>query len=227
MFGIIGQIIAKPGRRDDLVEILSEVAGGMTGCLSYVVAEDPVDDSSLWITEVWESEEAHSASLGDPNIKAAIGRGRPFISGMGERVVTRPVGGVNRPLPQHTTIAPYLLIPSAHDAIAFYVDVFGARELMRIEDNGRVVHAELGVDEAVLLIGDPGETGSDSQATNQLMPPLQLFLFINDCDETIDQAEAFGARIIERPVTRLNEGLRRGALRDPFGVTWWIASRTR
>jgi quinol monooxygenase YgiN len=99
VYGIIGQLTARPGTRDELVGILSGVAGRMAGCLSYVIAEDPDDESALWVTEIWESEEAHANSLSDPAVRAAIEQGKPLIAGMGERIVTRPVGGVNRPLP--------------------------------------------------------------------------------------------------------------------------------
>lgn len=47
----------------------------------------------MWVTEVWVSEEAHSASLGLPSVRDAITRGRPLIAGFGERYVTRPIGG--------------------------------------------------------------------------------------------------------------------------------------
>ena len=66
----------------------------MPGCLSYVVAKDPDDPDSLWVTEVWESAEAHAASLQLPDVQAAIGRGRPLIAGFESRFETTPVGGI-------------------------------------------------------------------------------------------------------------------------------------
>ena len=46
-----------------------------------------------WITEVWDSEASHAASLSLPSVKAAIARGRPLIAGFGQRFTTSPVGG--------------------------------------------------------------------------------------------------------------------------------------
>ncbi len=66
----------------------------MPGCLSYVVAIDPADADAIWITEVWDSEANHKASLGLPAVQAAIARARPLIAGFGERFITTPVGGV-------------------------------------------------------------------------------------------------------------------------------------
>jgi quinol monooxygenase YgiN len=66
----------------------------MPGCLSYIVANDATDAESLWVTEVWESQDAHQDSLTLPEVQAAIAKGRPFIAGFGTRVETDPVGGI-------------------------------------------------------------------------------------------------------------------------------------
>ena len=65
----------------------------MPGCLSYVVAKDPTDPDSLWITEAWESQDMHKASLSLPSVQAAITKARPIMAGFGERFETQPVGG--------------------------------------------------------------------------------------------------------------------------------------
>lgn len=93
MYGLIGKILAVPGQREALITILLEGVAEMPGCLSYVVACDLTEADALWITEVWESEEDHRASLALPAVQAAIARGRPLIASFGEHVVTKPVGG--------------------------------------------------------------------------------------------------------------------------------------
>jgi quinol monooxygenase YgiN len=65
----------------------------MPGCLSYIVANDPADANAIWITEVWDSKASHEASLKLPSVQAAIAKGRPMITGFGERFETEPVGG--------------------------------------------------------------------------------------------------------------------------------------
>jgi quinol monooxygenase YgiN len=50
------------------------------------------DDSGIWISEVWDSEASHAASLTLPTVKEAITKGRPLIAAFGPRYVT-PVGG--------------------------------------------------------------------------------------------------------------------------------------
>ena len=97
MYGLIGKMLATPGQRDALIEILLDGVSGMPGCLSYVVAIDPNDPNGVWITEVWDSQASHSASLGLPSVKAAIAKGRPLIAGFDTHVVTTPVGGHGLP----------------------------------------------------------------------------------------------------------------------------------
>ncbi|GGL27255.1 putative quinol monooxygenase [Caulobacter rhizosphaerae] len=94
MYGLIGQMKAAPGKRDELVAILSESTGAMPGCLSYIVAKDAADGDALWITEVWTDKDSHTASLKLPAVQAAIAKARPIIAGFGHRFETVPIGGV-------------------------------------------------------------------------------------------------------------------------------------
>ncbi|MCC7118171.1 MAG: antibiotic biosynthesis monooxygenase [Anaerolineales bacterium] len=93
MYGLIGKIKATTGQRDTLIAILLSGVTDMPGCLSYVVAQDPTDEDSIWITEVWDSQESHRASLTLPSVQQTIARGKPLIAGFGERYETQPVGG--------------------------------------------------------------------------------------------------------------------------------------
>ena len=97
MYGLIGRIVAVPGKRDELAAILVPGDGGMPGCLSYIVAEDPANADALWVTEVWTDEEAHRASLKLPAVWAVIARGRPLIAGFDNRTETKVVGGIGLP----------------------------------------------------------------------------------------------------------------------------------
>lgn len=93
MYGLIGKVTAGPGQRDALARVLLEAGDAMPGCLSYVIATDPADPEALWITEVWENQASHKASLSLPSVQAAIAKGRPLIAGFSNRVETVPLGG--------------------------------------------------------------------------------------------------------------------------------------
>jgi quinol monooxygenase YgiN len=94
MYGLIAKMTAVPGRRDALVSILVDGVANMPGCLSYIVATDPTDPDAIWVTEVWDGQASHQASLALPSVKEAIAKGRPLIAGFGSRTVTTPIGGV-------------------------------------------------------------------------------------------------------------------------------------
>ena len=93
MYGLIGKMTAVAGQRDALAAILLDGTHAMPGCLSYVIARDPADDNALWVTEVWDSQASHKASLSLPAVQAAIAKGRPLIAGFSNRVETVPLGG--------------------------------------------------------------------------------------------------------------------------------------
>jgi quinol monooxygenase YgiN len=93
MYGLIGKMIAAPGKRDELVSVLLAGVAAMPGCLSYIVAKDTGDAEAIWITEAWDSKASHDASLSLPSVKEAIAKGRTLIAGFDDRVVTTPVGG--------------------------------------------------------------------------------------------------------------------------------------
>jgi quinol monooxygenase YgiN len=93
MYGLIGSFSAHPGRRDELIAMMTASVGDMPGCLSYVVARDASDPDKLWVTEVWDSAESHRASLTLPSVAGVIKQAMPLIASFGEHIETAPVGG--------------------------------------------------------------------------------------------------------------------------------------
>ena len=93
MYGLIGKMKAAPGQRDALIAILLDGVSSMPGCLSYIVAQDPVDADAIWITEIWDNQASHKASLSLPSVQDAIARGKPLIAAFDEYHETIPVGG--------------------------------------------------------------------------------------------------------------------------------------
>lgn len=96
MYGLIGKIVAVTGQRDALIAILLECEA-MPGCRSYVIARDPADADAIWVTEVWDDQQSHQASLELPSVRSAIARGKPLIKDFASYVVTEPVGGIGLP----------------------------------------------------------------------------------------------------------------------------------
>jgi quinol monooxygenase YgiN len=94
MWGMIAKITVSPGKRDEMIRVLRESAANMPGCLSYIVAKDAADENVLWVTEAWDSQASHDASLSLPAVKNAIPQGKALITGFEKVATTTPVWGV-------------------------------------------------------------------------------------------------------------------------------------
>jgi len=96
MYGLMGRIVAHPGRRSELANALLHAAALLrdaNGCLIYVVSLGD-DEESVWVNEVWSSSEAHAASLELEAVRALILHARPLIAAFGERFEVTPLGGL-------------------------------------------------------------------------------------------------------------------------------------
>jgi quinol monooxygenase YgiN len=92
MYGLINKLVAAPGKRGELARIIADSSRGLSGCVSYTVALDRAEPDALWVTEVWQDKAAHDGSLQNPEVRAAIERGRPLVAGFALKAETEPVG---------------------------------------------------------------------------------------------------------------------------------------
>jgi quinol monooxygenase YgiN len=95
-YGYNGSMKTKSGHRDDVVSILLAGADGLraAGCALYVVSVSDADDDTIWINEVWESKEHQDASLQLPEVKAAISKAMPMLTGEFTSQELTVVGGL-------------------------------------------------------------------------------------------------------------------------------------
>jgi uncharacterized glyoxalase superfamily protein PhnB len=120
------------------------------------------------------------------------------------------------------TLSPYLTVPDARAAIAFYVEAFGAvpRGDDYVMEDGRIGHAELVVGGSVVMLAEEfPELG--------LAGPLalggvsaSLHLEVPDVDAVVARAVAAGATL-EREAADAPYG-RTGVVRDPAGHRWLV-----
>src|SRR5262245_33527231 len=95
-FGQLARISALPGQRDLLIDAMLEGMKGAAGCALFLVAKDSNDGDLIWVTEVWESSEAHDVFLAQPGVQETAGRVRPLMATR-EVNSTEPVGGIGLP----------------------------------------------------------------------------------------------------------------------------------
>ena len=130
-----------------------------------------------------------------------------------------------KPIPQgYRSVTPYLAVKQAADAIEFYRRAFGAKERMRLAaPEGKIGHAELEIGDSVIMLADefpdmdfrgPASLGGTS---------VTLHLYVKDVDASFRKATEVGAKPV-REVKDQFYGDRTGAVRDPFGHVWHLAT---
>lgn len=97
MYGLIAKLTVMPGKRAELIEILSKSAVRMPGCDSYILAEDPANENILWITEVWDNLQSHDAALQLRAVQQVMPHARALIVHTERIVETRPVWSAATP----------------------------------------------------------------------------------------------------------------------------------
>ena len=117
----------------------------------------------------------------------------------------------------YTSVSPYLIVSGAADTIEFLVRVFGAVELRTFPDaRGRLMHAEVRIDDTVVMLGDSSEG----------WPPIpaHVHVYVPDVDDTYRRALAAGATAVQEPIKKQDED-KRGGVKDASGTTWWISTK--
>ena len=82
----MGSLVAQPGKRDAVVEILTRLRPELreAGCLLYEVGTKDSEPETVYAMELWESAEAHQAFLQLAEVKAAIDEVVPLLTGQFE-----------------------------------------------------------------------------------------------------------------------------------------------
>jgi predicted enzyme related to lactoylglutathione lyase len=124
--------------------------------------------------------------------------------------------------PPRPAALPYLTVANARDAIAWYVDAFGASVIGDPfeMDDGRIGHAELAIAGGVLYLADEypeiGLKAPGPQATS-----VSLMLHVPDTDAALERARERGAQVQSEPYE--NYGSRNATIVDPFGHRWMLS----
>jgi PhnB protein len=126
-----------------------------------------------------------------------------------------------KPIPEgYHSITPYLMVGDADKSIEFYKKAFGAElpsPAMK-GPNGKTAHAEMKIGDSRLMIGTQMD-GQDNKPTDA----MHLYLYVPDADAVFKKANAAGAKSVV-DMTDQFYGDRSGAVKDPDGHTWWIAT---
>ena len=115
-------------------------------------------------------------------------------------------------------IAPYFLVHGAPAFVDFLVAAFDGTERIRVpRPDGSVMHAEVAIGNSVIEMGDANEQYPQRSMTTHLYVP--------DAHATYARALQAGATSIYAPTDQHPSGDLWGAVKDPLGNTWYIATR--
>jgi len=122
------------------------------------------------------------------------------------------------------SITPYLVVQDAARALDFYQRVFGAKEIVRMNNpQGRVGHAEIRIGDSILMLAE--ETPNSGVRCPQSLngSTVSIFVYLEDVDSVFNKALSAGAQEVQRPADMF-WGDRYGRLTDPFGHSWSLAT---
>jgi PhnB protein len=117
----------------------------------------------------------------------------------------------------YPSVSPYLITANATRVMEFLEAVVDAERVRVFEnDDGSIMHAEVRIDDSVVMIG---EAGGD-------WPPIpsHVHVYVEDVDAAYASALENGGRALAAPTQNEGETDRRGGVMDPGGNTWWLAT---
>ncbi len=115
----------------------------------------------------------------------------------------------------YPTVAPYLIVEDAHRIVDFLESAFDGTVVRKAEgDSGRIAHAEVRIQDSVIMLG----------SSSPEWPALRsmIHLYLPDVDAWYRKALDAGATSVRAPAD-MDYGDRSAGVMDPAGNQWWIA----
>lgn len=128
----------------------------------------------------------------------------------------------------YTTITGCLTCMDGKKELEFLARAFGATErfLMLCPETGRVVHAEVQVGSARLMLSDKNPAMGCRSAADLGGSPVGFYLYVADADAAFARATWAGAKV-KAPMADMFWGDRAGTVTCPEGFDWTIATHVK
>jgi len=134
-----------------------------------------------------------------------------------------------KPIPDgYHSITPNLTVSDGKKAVEFYKKAFGAKEVhvMLFPGSGKFMHAELEIGDSRFMLGEEMPEMQCFSPLHYQGTPVGQYLYVKDCDKVFEQAVKAGATSVMSPEDMF-WGDRCGAVKDPFGHKWSIATHKK
>jgi PhnB protein len=125
----------------------------------------------------------------------------------------------------YPSVMPYLLYEDSDAALGFLVDAFGFTEKLRLtDDGGRVNHAEVQMNDGVIMLGTPpGDFKNPAKLGGKTQ---SVYVYVDDVDAHYERAKQAGAKIVREPEDQFY-GDRNYGVEDPEGHEWYFGTHVR
>ena len=113
---------------------------------------------------------------------------------------------------QYRAVTPYLTVADAKKTIDFATKVLGAELIFKMDTpDGGIAHAELKIDDSVIMVGQAGGPWAPT--------PASLYIYVPDVDATYKKAVNAGAKSEREPADQFY-GDRVANVVDDNGTRW-------
>jgi PhnB protein len=116
-------------------------------------------------------------------------------------------------------LAPCIVAGDAQALIEFIERGIGGKlSFQEVDRDGRLVHAEVQIEDGLVMMSEPPQGRSPF--------PAMLHLYVQNSDAAYRRALEAGATEV-RPPADAPDGFRRGGVKDKWGNEWWFSSQIR
>jgi len=125
----------------------------------------------------------------------------------------------------YPSVMPYLHYEDSDAALEFLVEAFGFAEKLRLaDDDGRVNHAEVQMNDGVIMLGTPpGDYKNPARLGGKTQ---SVYVYVDDVDAHYERAKQAGAKIVREPEDQFY-GDRNYGVEDPEGHEWYFGTHVR
>lgn len=118
----------------------------------------------------------------------------------------------------YNSISPYFVVDDAQRFIDLLKQIFGAKELRRYaRPNGSIMHAELQIDDSILMLGN----STKEYHSNQLL----THIYMPNVDLTFKKALELGCEPLQVPKINDDDPDKRGMFKDFAGNVWAVGTQ--
>lgn len=120
----------------------------------------------------------------------------------------------------YNSVSCYLVVDGASRLMDLLNQIFGAAPLRKYESpEGKIMHAEMRIDDTVLMIADATESWPAISSV--------VHVYVQDADRIYQKAIAVGCEPVEAPRERDGDPDRRGGFKDFAGNFWSVSTQVK